>query len=232
MRDEIQALQSQLLKTLPKEKYNELPIDNLSEYYLDAPKVDPFEEAVVLLRNLVAENPKNPEDLRLNEQKARRLWSAALEKYEAEEKTSSEFKSLQKTIHSLLWLSTHQNELFDLMGSIPNVDQTKLESMPIDEVQIFTQSSQEWLKLARNFLKMSREDNVKVDELVQIKELLRSSEQLESHLKKALSRITSERENLNQIIRTSRELIEKGRSIEAQRWPLGRKSTDQYGSCC
>ena len=58
MRDEIEALQSQLLKTLPKEKYNELPIDNLSEYHLDAPKVDPFEEAVVLLRNLAAENQK------------------------------------------------------------------------------------------------------------------------------------------------------------------------------
>ena len=56
--------------------------------------------------------------------------------------------------------------------------------MPIDEVQIFTQSSQEWLKLARNFLKMSREDNVKVDESGQIKELVSSSEQLESGLKK------------------------------------------------
>ena len=215
VRDEIQALQSQLLKRLPKETYNELPINTLSESHLDAPKVDPFEEAVVLLKNLAAENQKNPEDLRLNEQKARRLWSAALEKYEAEEKTSSEFKSLQKTIHSLLWLSIHQNELFDLLGSIPNVDQEKLKSMPIDEVQIFTQSSQEWLKLTQKFLKSSREDDVKVDNLVQIKELLRSSEQLESHLKKALSRITSERENLNQIIRTSRELIDKGRSIEA-----------------
>ena len=119
------------------------------------------------------------------------MWSAALEKYEAEEKTSSEFKSLQKTIHSLLWFSVHQNELFDLMGSIPNVDQAKLASMPIDEVQIFSQSSQEWLKLSQKFLKSSREDDVKVDELVQIKELLRSSEQLESHLKKALRRITS-----------------------------------------
>ncbi len=216
-RDEIQALQSQLLKTLPKEKYNELPIDNLNEYHLDAPKVDPFEEAVVLLRNLAAENQKNPEDLRLNEQKARRLWGAALEKYEAEEKISKEFKSLQKTIHSFLWLSIHQDELFDLMGSIPNVDQTKLESMPIDEVQIFTQSSQEWLKLARKFLKMSREDNVKAVELGQIQELVRSSQQLESNLEEAQRRITSERENLNQIIRTGRELIDKGRSIEAAR---------------
>ena len=152
-------------------KIQRTPINTLSENHLDAPKVDPFEEAVVLLRNLAAENHQNPEKLRQKEQKARRLWGAALEKYEAEEKTSSEFKSLQKTIHSLLWLSIHQNELFDLMGSIPNVDQTKLESMPIDEVQIFTQSSQEWLKLARKFLKMSREDNVKVDELGQIKEL-------------------------------------------------------------
>ena len=53
------------------------------------------------------------------------------------------------------------------MGSIPNVDQAKLESMPIDEVQVFSQSSQEWLKLSQKFLKSSREDDVKIDELIQ-----------------------------------------------------------------
>ena len=213
--DEIQALQSQLLKTLPKEQYKELPIDILSESHLDAPEVDPFEEAIVLLRDLATESHSNPENLRKMEHKARQLWSAALEKYEAEEKTANEFKSLQKTVHSFLWLSVHKNELFDLMGSIPSADKTKLESMPIDEVQIFTQSSKEWLGLSRKLLKMSREDDSKADELDQIKELVRSREKLESDLKKAQSRIASERENLDQIIRTSRELIENGRSIEA-----------------
>ena len=215
VRNEIQALQSQLRKMLPKEQYKELPTNILGENHLDAPKVDPFEEAVVLLRDLAAENQRNTENLRQKDHKARRLWSTALEKYEPDEKTASEFKSLQKIIHSFLWLSIHQDELSDLMGSIPDVDQTKLKSMPIDEVQIFTQSSQEWLTLSQKFLKMSREGNLKADELGQIKELVRSIEELESGLKKARSRIKSEKENLNQIIRTSRELIDKGRSIEA-----------------
>ena len=215
VRNEIQALQSQLRKMLPKEQYKQLPTNILSENHLDAPTVDPFEEAVVLLRDLAAENQRNTENLRQKDHKARRLWSAALEKYEPDEKAASEFKSLQKIIDSFLWISIHQNELSDLMGSIPNIDQTKLKSMPIDEVQIFTQSSQEWLTLSQKFLKMSREGNLKADELGQIKELVRSSEELESDLKKARSRIASEKENLNQIIRTSRELIDKGRSIEA-----------------
>ena len=217
VRNEIQALQSQLRRMLPKEQYKELPTNILSENHLDAPKVDPFEEAVVLLRDLAAENQTNTENLRQKDHKARRLWSTALEKYEPDEKTASEFKSLQIIIHSFLWLSTHQNELSDLMGSIPNVDHTKLKSMPIDEVQIFIKNSQEWLNLSQKFLKMLREGNLKADELGQIKELVRSSEELENDLKKALSRTTSEKENLNQIIRTSRELIDKGRSIEAAR---------------